>query len=181
MVQYEELRLQLTVRIAKIWRRKWVRVLAIVLAVPTLVAALASVYYYVSFSRLIDARLHGERDRVLPRVFARPLELRRGQSMTERQLVDRLNDLGYTLRARADNPGEFAMATSLISIMPRAPELKGKLVRVVFPKPPPPGENRRGPRQASTGAGPGRAPRGRQPGERSGHAREAGADDADQR
>ena len=66
--------------------------------------------------------------------------MRRGQSMTERQLVDRLNDLGYTLRARADRPGEFAMATSLISIMPRAPELKGKLVRVVFPKPPPPGK-----------------------------------------
>ena len=84
---------------------------------------------------------------MLPRVFARPLELRRGQSMTERQLVDRLNDLGYTQRARADNPGEFAMATSLISIMPRAAELKGKLVRVVFPKPPPPGEDRRGPRR----------------------------------
>jgi hypothetical protein len=138
VVQYEVLPLHLTVRIAKIWRRKWVRVLAIALAVPTLVAAVAGVYYYVSFSRLIDARLHGERDRVLPRVFARPVELRRGQTMTERQLIDRLNDLGYTQRARADNPGEFAMATSLISIMPRAPELKGKLVRVVFPKPPPP-------------------------------------------
>ena len=65
-------------------------------------AAVAGVYYYVTLSRLIDARLHGERERVLPRVFARPLELRRGQSMTERQLVDRLNDLGYTLRGRAD-------------------------------------------------------------------------------
>jgi penicillin-binding protein 1B len=137
----KELPLQLTVRVAKIWRRKWVRVLAIVLAVPTVVAACASVYYYITFSRLIDARLHGERDRVLPRVFARPLELRRGQSMTERQLVDRLNDLGYTQRGRADNPGEFAMATSLISIIPRAAELKGKLVRVVFPKPPPPGKS----------------------------------------
>jgi penicillin-binding protein 1B len=136
----KELPVQLTLRIAKIWRRKWVRVLAIVLAVPTVLVAVASVYYYVSFSRLIDARLHGERDRVLPRVFARPLELRRGQSMTERQLVDRLNDLGYTQRARADKPGEFALATSVISIMPRAAELKGKLVRVVFPKPPPPGK-----------------------------------------
>jgi penicillin-binding protein 1B len=71
-------------------------------------------------------------------VFARPVELRRGQSLTERQLVDRLNDLGYTQRARADHPGEFALSSSLISIMPRAAELKGKLVRVVFPKPPPP-------------------------------------------
>ena len=30
-------------------------------------------YYYVQFSRIIEARLHGERDRVIPRVFARPL------------------------------------------------------------------------------------------------------------
>ena len=29
-------------------------------------------YYYVQFSRIIDERLHGERDRVIPRVFARP-------------------------------------------------------------------------------------------------------------
>ena len=32
-------------------------------------------YYYVQFSRIIEARLHGERDRVIPRVFARPLTL----------------------------------------------------------------------------------------------------------
>jgi hypothetical protein len=38
-------------------------------------------YYYVTFSRMIDARLHGERDRVLPRVFARPLEIRRGDNV----------------------------------------------------------------------------------------------------
>jgi hypothetical protein len=36
-------------------------------------------YYYVQFSRLIEARLHGERDRVIPRVFARPLTFNTGQ------------------------------------------------------------------------------------------------------
>ena len=92
-------------------------------------------YYYVRFSRLIDAQLHGERERVLPRIFARPLELRVGQSMTERQLIDRLNDLGYTQRATLEKPGEFAVATSLITILPRSQELKGQQVRVRFPKP----------------------------------------------
>jgi penicillin-binding protein 1B len=137
----KDLPVTLTVRIAKIWRQRWVRVLAVVVAVPALLLACASVYYYISFSRLIDARLHGERDRVLPRVFARPLELRRGQSMTERQLIDRLNDLGYTQRTGADSAGEFATLTGLITIRPRAPELKGKLVRVIFQKPPPPGKS----------------------------------------
>ena len=60
-------------------------------------------YYYVSFSRLIDERLHGERERTLPRVYARPVELRRGQSLTEQDLIARLNDLGYAQRARSEH------------------------------------------------------------------------------
>jgi penicillin-binding protein 1B len=125
-------------RIGVAWRHRWVRVLAIVLAVPAFLLAVASAYYYVSFARVIDARLHGERDRVLPRVFARPLELHRGESLTERQLVDGLNDLGYAQRAHADKPGEFAIAAGYVAIMPRGPDLKGQIVRVVFQKPSPP-------------------------------------------
>ena len=103
---------------------------------PAVVLCVAATYYYVSFAHLIDARLHGERDRVLPRVFARPLELRRGQSLTERQLVDRLNDLGYAQRARPEKPGEFAIGDGAVAIMPRSADLKGQIVRVVFQRPP---------------------------------------------
>ena len=62
-----------------------------------------------TFSRMIDARLHGERDRVLPRVFARPLEIRRGETLSQKELLDRLNDLGYAQRTQVQNPGEFAV------------------------------------------------------------------------
>ena len=113
------------------------RVLVVVVAVPLVALSAATMYYYVSFTRLIDARLHGERDRVLPRVFARPLELRRGQSLTERQLIDRLNDLGYAERARPEKPGEFTLSGGAVAIMPRGADLKGQLVRVVFPRPAP--------------------------------------------
>src|SRR6476619_7065349 len=85
-----------------------------------------SVYYYVSFSRIIDQRLHGERDRVLPRVFARPLELRRGQSLTEAQLVDRLNEIGYAQRPKAGKPGEFTIGGGSATIIARPPDLKGQ-------------------------------------------------------
>ena len=77
-------------------------------------------YYYVTFSRMIDARLHGERDRVLPRVFARPFEIRRGDNMSQKELLDRLNDLGYAQRTQVRNPGEFAVDGGLVSIVPRA-------------------------------------------------------------
>src|SRR5262249_47759514 len=85
-----------------------------------------------SFSHLIEARLHGERDTVLPRVFARPLELRRGQTMTDRQLIDRLNDLGYAQREKPERPGEFAVAAGSVSIAPRPAAYKDRLVSVLL-------------------------------------------------
>ena len=39
-------------------------------------------YYWVVFSRMIDARISGEMKRTDPRVFARPFELRRGQALS---------------------------------------------------------------------------------------------------
>ena len=122
-------------RAAAIWAKRWARTSALVLAIPAVALLCAGGYYYVSFARLIDARLHGERDRVLPRVFARPLELRRGQSLTVRQLVDRLNDVGYTQRPRVEKPGEFAVGSGAVAILPRTDAYQGQAVRVVFQRP----------------------------------------------
>ena len=62
-------------------------------------------YYYVQFSRIIEARLHGERDRVIPRVYARPLTLHAGQGLSEIELIARLNDVGYTEKSRVERAG----------------------------------------------------------------------------
>ena len=105
-------------------------------------------YYYVSFSRMIDARLHGERDRVLPRVFARPLEIRRGDNISQKELLDRLNDLGYAQRTQAETPGEFAVTGALVSVIPRAGTHSGKTVIVSFQRPAAPA--RRGARPQPT-------------------------------
>ena len=123
------------VRLAVIWRKRWVRLTALAVSVPAIVLCFVAGYYYVSFARLIDARLHGERDRVLPRVFARPLELRRGQSMTDLQLVDRLNDLGYAERANLQKPGEFTIEPGAVAIYARGDQFKDRVVRVVFQRP----------------------------------------------
>jgi penicillin-binding protein 1B len=99
-------------------------------------------YYYVTFSQMIDARLHGERDRVLPRVFARPLEIRRGDNISQKELLDRLNDLGYAQRTQAQAPGEFAVTGPLVSVVPRAGNQSGKTVVVSFQRPGPPRRTR---------------------------------------
>ncbi|HUR32265.1 MAG TPA: PBP1A family penicillin-binding protein [Vicinamibacterales bacterium] len=104
---------------------------------PLVLLSMVGGYYYVTFGRLIDAQLHGERQRVFPRIFARPLELRLGQALTQRQLVDRLNDIGYAQRESANRPGEFSLDGGRVSIMPRAETFKGRVVKVAFQKPAP--------------------------------------------
>jgi penicillin-binding protein 1B len=129
-------RARATIRVAAIWRKKWLRIAVVAIGVPLVLLALAATYYYVQFARLLDAQLHGEHTRVLPRIFARPFELRVGESLSEAQLVDRLNDLGYTQRTATDRPGEFTIETGAIAIAPRAEPLKSSVVRVRFPKAP---------------------------------------------
>jgi penicillin-binding protein 1B len=117
-------------------RRRLVRrVLLIALALAAVTFSAVTGYYYVVFSRLVDARLHGERERVVPRVFARPLELRSGEWMTEKDLVDRLNDLGYAERPQAQQRGEFSVGQDAVVLVARAGPAAGHEVRAVFRKP----------------------------------------------
>lgn len=119
------------------WKRRGVRVAVVLLAIPLVALSATLTYSYVTMARIIDARLHGERQRVLPRVFARPLELRVGQSLSGAQLVDRLNELGYTERAMPSKPGEFAVTPEAITIVGRAEALQGKNITVSFVRPAP--------------------------------------------
>ncbi len=114
---------------------RWAWWASLVLGIPALAASVVIGYYYASFARLVDERLRGERERAVPRIYARPLELRKGLALTEQQLVDRLNDLGYAYRATASKPGEFAIDGLAATIVPRAGDAAGQLVRAVFARP----------------------------------------------
>jgi len=113
-----------------------VRIATLVLFAFAAITVGGAGYYYFSFTRLIDQSLHGERDKVFPQVFARPLEIYRGESLTGPQLLDRLNDLGYAQRPSPTKPGEFNITnqatTQTFSFVPYAPELKSQVVQVVF-------------------------------------------------
>ncbi len=113
-------------------RRGWKFYALMGCGVPLLLLSLATGYYYVKFSRMIDARLHGEMQRADPRIFGRPFEVRRGQAVSAQHLVDRLNDLGYAHRARVQEPGEFSVGREAIAIIPRDGERRGQLLRIVF-------------------------------------------------
>jgi penicillin-binding protein 1B len=112
--------------------RPWMRRLIVALALLFVVGCGVAGYFYVYFSRMIDARLAGGMERTDPRIFARPFEIHRGQSLTPSQFVDRLNDLGYAHRGRTEQPGEFTVGRDAILVMPRTGDRKAQLVRIVF-------------------------------------------------
>jgi penicillin-binding protein 1B len=119
------------------WRKKfgkrgWKFYTLLAVGIPFILLSFVTAYYYVTFSRMIDARLHGEMQRADPRIFGRPFEVHRGQSVSAQQLVDRLNDLGYANRARAQVAGEFTVGREAVLIIPREGERKGQLLRIVL-------------------------------------------------
>ena len=117
---------------ARATRHGWKFYVLVGVGVPFAIAFLVSIYFYISFSRMIDARLAGETARSDPRIFARPYELRRGQALTPLQFVGRLNELGYSHRAKAEQPGEFTVGRDAVVMIPRDGDRKGQLVRIVF-------------------------------------------------
>lgn len=119
-------------RLAFLRGRGWKVYAAIVVGIPLLMLSILVGYYYIQFSRMIDGRMHGEFQRTEPRIFARPLTIRRGQRITLAQTIDRFNDLGYAQRPTVRQPGEFAIGRDALAMMPRGGEQAGKTVRLVF-------------------------------------------------
>lgn len=93
------------------------------------------VYLYVSYARIIDERLHGERDRAVPRVFARPLSIQTGQDLSQQELIARLNDVGYAQRARVEKAGDFAIDRHTVVLLSRSGDQANKVVTISFPEP----------------------------------------------
>ena len=107
-------------------------------ALPVLVASGVAGYYYGRFANLIEERLQGERIRVIPRVYGRPLSFRAGLTLSPADVVQRLNDLGYTNRDSARDPGEFATRTDEVDIVPRGGANAGRRVRLAWTPAPTP-------------------------------------------
>jgi penicillin-binding protein 1B len=102
------------------------------LALAAVAMAGAGGYWYVRLSRMVDARLEGGLVRVQPRIFGRPFVLRRGQALTPEELIERLNDLGYTHRPRVEGPGEFAIGQTAVAIMVRGGPWNAQTIRAIF-------------------------------------------------
>lgn len=113
-------------------RWRWRLYLTIALLGPTVCVGAGFTYLYVSSARLIEQRMRDASERTAPRVFARPMQLRRGQFLGQQELVARLNQLGYARRPRAGAPGEFAVGGDTVALQPREGDLAGRTLTVGF-------------------------------------------------
>ena len=118
-------------------KRRWARVLLVAIALPVFAASGVAGYYYGRLSLVVQARLAGERVRVIPRVYGRPLTLHVGQTLSDVDVAQRLNDLGYAQRERASGQGEFAQTPGAIAFVPRSGDFAGQVLRAEWAAPPP--------------------------------------------
>ena len=63
-------------RLAFLRGRSWKFYAALAIGIPCVLGSIFIGYFYIQFSRVIDARMHGEFQRTDPRIFARPLTVR---------------------------------------------------------------------------------------------------------
>jgi penicillin-binding protein 1B len=111
------------------------RVLLIVIGVPALIFTFVFAYFWVSYSRIIDARLGAGEDRTMPRIYGRAVEIRAGMPISAVDLGLRLNDIGYAERPKVENPGEFSVAPGSMQLMTRdSPKGKPQVVKIDFSK-----------------------------------------------
>ena len=91
-------------------------------------------YYYVLFSRMIDARLSGEAFGNTSQVYSSPRRIYQGEPIAQREVLAQLQRAGYFDREVDGSRGEYAVSGSSLSIRPSASSFFGgeNALRVSF-------------------------------------------------
>jgi penicillin-binding protein 1B len=101
-------------------RPPWRRRLLIGAGVAASILLIVLIYAWVKVAGMIDRRLGGDDDRAMPRIYGRAFEMRQGQPLSVSELRARLNDVGYSEKAKAELPGEFSIAGSVVQLTTKA-------------------------------------------------------------
>ncbi len=123
---------------------KWgLTLLGVVFAV-ILTAAATFTYYYVKYSRMIDARLSGKVLQNTTQIFSAPEYISAGQAWTAEDLTTYLTRIGYRPEADENSLGQFTVQGNTVDIRPSklsyfggtnalAVQFTGKAIRSIRP------------------------------------------------
>lgn len=83
-----------------------------------LVSASVVTFYYIRYSRMIDARLSGQVYQNTSRIFTAPRRIFTGQPLTPSSLAGYLRAAGYTESSGGDQVGRFDVSGNVVEIRP---------------------------------------------------------------
>jgi len=75
-------------------------------------------YYWISYGRMIDARLSGHIQQTTARIYAAPMRISTGQALSVGELTNRLQRSGYSELNVEGTPGRYVLHGSEIEIRP---------------------------------------------------------------
>ncbi len=87
-------------------------------ALTFLTGASVFTYYYVRFSRMIDARLSGQSVQTTSRVYTAPRQIVTGQPLAASELASYLQRVGYTEAVVPGAPGQYRLSNTALEIRP---------------------------------------------------------------
>jgi penicillin-binding protein 1B len=83
-----------------------------------LTAAGAATYYWISYGRMIDLRLSGHIQQTTARIYAAPLRISTGQTLTVGELANHLQRAGYSELDVKGTPGRYMLHGNEVEIRP---------------------------------------------------------------
>jgi penicillin-binding protein 1B len=95
------------------------------------VAAGLGTYYWISYGRMIDLRLSGHIQQTTARIYATPLRIYTGESLTVADLANHLQRAGYSELDVSGTPGRYVLHGSEIEIRPSGESYFGAKNRLV--------------------------------------------------
>ena len=107
--------------------------LALVGLATFLIVVLAGLgtYYWISFGRMIDLRLSGHVLQTTARIYAAPMRIYTGESLTVSGMADHLERAGYSQLDVSGTPGRYVLHGNEIEIRPSADSYFGPKNRLV--------------------------------------------------
>jgi penicillin-binding protein 1B len=88
-------------------------------------------YYWVSFGRMIDLRLSGHTQQTTAKIYAAPMRIYTGESMTVADLANHMQRAGYSELDVSGTPGRYVLHGNEIEIRPSSESLFGGKNRLV--------------------------------------------------
>src|SRR5260370_26057815 len=113
------------------WASRFGMVLLGIVLLLILTATGVGTYYWISYGRMIDLRLSGHIQQTTARIYASPMRISTGQTLTIAELANHLQRAGYSELDVQGTPGRYILHGAEMEIRPSSESYFGGKNRLV--------------------------------------------------